>query len=1771
MGQGNIIGKSNLPATTSAKGVWSLREQNAANRASAWPGYDPQWSNTRLLLKTTSTAADTFIDSSPANVTVTRAGDTIQTTATPYAPYWSAYFDGSGDYLTAPSPSGQLGSGDFTVEVWVYPTARVSTYPTVWGNYSTWGAGSLALFAGHGSANTAKYQVSCNGTFPAIQSTADIIYNQWTHLAVVRSGGTITLYVNGVANGTFASTATLNQANTSWIGVAGDSISSGYFNGYISNLRVVAGTAVYTSGFTPPTAPLTAITGTILLTCQDNRFKDNSANALSITKTGDVAVSRFAPFAWTWSAASGGSACFDGSGDYLSAPNAVANFTNQNFTAECWQYFTTNSIGYQPIMCNTGTGDAQGWIITTETNNYVYCYFSTGAGSWAYSIATTYLPTVNAWTHFALVRNGVTITLYANGVSIGSTNVGAASIYSPSGGFYAGYYPYYPGGARSLTGYMANIRLVAGTAVYTANFTPPTGPVSAVSGTSLLLNFTNAAYRDTSGLASVIRQYGATTSRGYLAPSTELTNVGFAVNGDYLSASAPSGYLGGGDFTVEGWVYPIAKVGAYPVMWCNYTSWATGCFGLFIGHNSTPTKYTIGLNATDAVITSKSDIVYNQWTHLAAVRSNGVITLYVNGVAEGTYSTTTVFNQGSGTSFLSVPGDATTNSTFGGLVSNLRIERAARYTANFTPSTAPHTPTKNTILLLDQVVDTWDATGRNNLANNATITPTPAMLAGSALSLNGSQLARATSGTLSSDFAFGTGDFTIEAWIYPTSSSGDRCIFSTRGAQANAIYFGHYTNAYTLGFYTASAWQVTSNVAVAANTWSHVACVRANGVIYLYINGMCVGSAANTTNLSESTAAVGRSVADNAYGYVGQIAELRVTRSARYTGNFTVSPTPYSKDWEPPYNDTFYTSNALQVKTIDLPGATNNVFRDDSANNFLPVRYGDVTQGSLSPYIPSGYWSGANLGGSNRITAASSTAFEHGTGDFTIEGWIMPLTWGNSTTLFCHWDGGGTARFAVGLSSTAIGFDGTYGMTSLTGNYACNAQLGVWHHVAVTRQGSTFRLFLNGILVGSSTYSGSYLPTGVPFHIGGYADGYTTGTSHISNLRVVKGTALYTANFTPPTSPLTAITGTSLLACQDNRFIDRSTNNFALTRNGSPEIARSSPFPFAPPVTTVATTSSPGSVYFDGVGDYCTTSGGTGLVLDGDFTVEGWVSLTGTASDQTFVNFAPHNTIAVSLNRGGTGKTCVFIGNGSGWYATPTIQSTNTLAFNTWHHIALVRNGGTLTLYHNGTNVGTTTYVPSGFNGGLQFGRIVTYDQEYLTGYISNLRVIKGTALYTANFTPPTSALTAISGTTFLTAQSSSLIDASANGYAITRTGDARATSDLSPFPTTKRATYTYGGSGYFDGSGDYLMCPTGYLTNIGTGNFTIEGWWNFQDFTIRTTYYQRLWSFGTGTTNDVALNVSDTGYLTYRNNDAVLISASAPMILNTWAHVALVRNSGTTTLYLNGVSVGSTTTNNNLTTPAASPFYVGSEVGAGGYFIGHAANIRVTNTAVYTAAFTPPTSPVTAISGTSLLLNFDNAGVYDATGRQNILTRGATATSSTRSKYEIATLAFNGTDNTSINPVPVTSHFAFGAGDFTIEFWLYRNTQNQEVFYDQRPYTTQGAYPTIYCENATLYYYVGGGNQINGGTLSASTWYHIAVSRANSQTRLFVNGTQVGGTYADTNSYLCGAGRPQLGNSYYNSTTEYRINSYIEGLRVSRVGRYTANFTVPSEPFPMK
>jgi hypothetical protein len=207
---------------------------------------------------------------------------------------YSAFFNNSS--LTIPANAAvTLGTNSHTIEFWMYQLTRTGSgydMPFIYGNTTVFATNTyyfhvaqyLGFVIGNGAGNWA---INING------GTATDL-NVWNHYAIVRNGTTFTLYVNGTSRG--SQTSSINITAQGDVFRIGNYSSGGPFpiNGYITNFRLVNGTAVYTSNFTPPTSPLTAIPNTQLLL---QGLTDRSPNAFTVTNNGGVTLSTLSPFA----------------------------------------------------------------------------------------------------------------------------------------------------------------------------------------------------------------------------------------------------------------------------------------------------------------------------------------------------------------------------------------------------------------------------------------------------------------------------------------------------------------------------------------------------------------------------------------------------------------------------------------------------------------------------------------------------------------------------------------------------------------------------------------------------------------------------------------------------------------------------------------------------------------------------------------------------------------------------------------------------------------------------------------------------------------------------------------------------------------------------------------------------------------------------------------------------------------------------------------------------------------------------------------------------------------------------------------------------------------------------------------------------------------------------------------------------------------------------------------------------------------------------------
>ena len=417
-----------------------------------------------LLLNMQGTAGTAvFTDESPNALTVTPVGDVELVADATFGTV--ASFDGSGDYLSLTGNSSfQFGTGDFTVEMWVYISANAANQQTF---LDIRGAATATPFA------FGIYQSKLLFYDGAVrQSSATVTSGQWYHFAACRSGGTLRLFINGVSYYSASSTTNFTTgANSIYIGRGFDAAAY-YTNGHIGPLRITKGVARYTANFTPyyPGVDPYYYAASLILNMQGTpggtTFVDESPNALSVTPYGNAQLATDATF--------GTVASFDGAGDYLSISDSSAPVLgSSDWTIEAWIYISV-AKSFNCIYAKRPPG-SYGFGLQVDGSNNLSISVSTTGSSWALagsSLGGGY--TAGAWIHVAVVRSGNTITGYKNGVETGTQTL-SGSI-SPSTGYAAAIASGLAGNtSQDFNGRIGPLRITKGVVRYTTNFTPPTG------------------------------------------------------------------------------------------------------------------------------------------------------------------------------------------------------------------------------------------------------------------------------------------------------------------------------------------------------------------------------------------------------------------------------------------------------------------------------------------------------------------------------------------------------------------------------------------------------------------------------------------------------------------------------------------------------------------------------------------------------------------------------------------------------------------------------------------------------------------------------------------------------------------------------------------------------------------------------------------------------------------------------------------------------------------------------------------------------------------------------------------------------------------------------------------------------------------------------------------------------------------------------------------------------------------------------------------------
>jgi hypothetical protein len=644
---------------------------------------------------TSSGTNNTFIDNGPATEGIAKSGTVGQGSMSPYNINWSNYFEGNSILTTPSDPAFAMGTGDFTVEAWIYITGNLAGDFSIFSTRTDTAQDSSQFVLSVGTNQKLRY-----ASLVVLDSSSVVKLNKWVHVACVRTSGSVSLFLNGQLETTFidADAKTKQIASIGANCITAGSVIQG-MQGYISNLRVVK-SSLYTSNFTPSTSNLTAIAGTSLLTCQSNRWIDNSVNNFTLASSGSVAafIYQFSPFQQPSAYSiinNGGSVEFltpaESGTVYLANGNGRFNFTSGTFTIEFWLYSTKQPTSNSTII--SSTLDLSGWSIGVDSTNQINIRLNGIASAINMTAPISY----GQWNHIAV--SGVTgsYALFVNG-KIKSIYTGTTNLFSNSPVRISGR-SNNPSIERLHEARISNLRITQ-TQVYNADFSVPTFPVSSTgnggalpstippnTATSipLMLDFTNGQIFDNStknNLASMnlARISTVTKKFGTGSISFPTTSSSRLINYD-RSVGSPFNY-GSGDFTIELWFYLgfLAPIGTGYII--NHTLGASISVAIRLNSSS-----RIELILEDVLVgTSVNPVPLNTWIHIALVRSGSGITLFVNGTSVITGSTS-VTTLGGGITAIN---GLYNNSAYANVcfMDDVRITKGiARYLTNFAPPT----------------------------------------------------------------------------------------------------------------------------------------------------------------------------------------------------------------------------------------------------------------------------------------------------------------------------------------------------------------------------------------------------------------------------------------------------------------------------------------------------------------------------------------------------------------------------------------------------------------------------------------------------------------------------------------------------------------------------------------------------------------------------------------------------------------------------------------------------------------------------------------------------------------------------------------------------------------------------------------------------------------------------------------------------------------------------------------------------------------------------
>lgn len=1024
----------------------------------------------------------------------------------------------------------------------------------------------------------------------------------------------------------------------------------------------------------------------------------------------------------------------------------------------------------------------------------------------------------------------------------------------------------------------------------------------------------------------------------------------------------------------------------------------------------------------------------------------------------------------------------------------------------------------------------------------------------------------------STDFNFGTDNFTIDFWIKPTNLSTRRSLFE-KAIDSNNLFAARLETDGGIAFRIedgGSGQGTTSTTTINLNSWNHIAFMKKNDKVYMYLNGgedswSIDVTGLNITNFnSEFKIGYGPDSALTSTYYQGYIDEFRISKGIqRWTENFTVPTEPHIKD-----------SNDVLLLHFDN-GEGSTSFVDSSDSSHTVSRVGNTIQKDLiqtNGDVKHHKFYEKKFG--------ASSAYFDGTGDdlivskpinmeligneFTIDLWAKIPSTTTGIRNFLEFKDSTYSVNLQGLVFTGSGY-GVMGANSIgffdwTNGNSVHADFSnyfdKWTHITITGdKDRLIKLYFDGELQDSATLT-KYINGPKGLIIGSSASSNYFYNGYIDELRISNGIQRWTSTFTPPTSEHTTDNYTSLLLHFDNgqdspNFIDSGSSGHQITKFGDILINSGSG------ISNIVGT-------FDGTGDYLSIPDSNDFDLGNEnFTIDFWIKpeeltstmtwLFGDGNDGWIVAYY-NNLLTLRFNYNTIGRDINFNHN---------------LKLNEWQHVAFVRNGNNLYCYVDGIQVDTEKPLTETIEDISRNFILGSQDLQgfggwkNLVGKIDEFRVSKGIARWTTNFTVPSSEYSSDPYTKMIlhfNNEGNTFTDSSDSTHSITRNGDA----------TQIHLDEKIGGYSTLDGTGDFLTIPASNDFNFKSEDFTIETWINIParlDSGIISldnwTNNEYSWTFRTNLNGSISL-------LADRNSGTWNITLISSALLNTdtWHHIAVSRENNTFYLFIDG-NLDKTLISTEEIYPMTNDLFIGKRGTSGHYLNGKLDELRISKgIARYTSSFTPQTTPFETDEYTKMLLHFEDFEDSSERGHQ-IIPQGDIKQSGTHLENNFAGY-FDGDGD--YLEIADSDDWNFSTNDFTVDFWTKFPSLGNRPFVEIGKYNENGLVIRM-DESGTntlnIYFGGNGGNLITPITWNINKWYHIAVIRENNILKTYIDGKNLN-SFDVTGRSADGDGLGlRIGKILSGAVIGGDFNGSIEELRISKgIARWKEDFIPPTSPY---